>query len=101
MSIMITSEVSKEYTREEDAIQGFKSAVENGQVRLALQILADVIDGMMEMFNIVFEDSEEETKKLTPVVVEKNIKAEKFVEEKETAAKKPAIKKEEIKIEAE
>lgn len=100
MSIMITSEVSKEYMREEDAVEGFKAAVENGQVRLALQILSDVIDGMMEIFNMAFDDSEEneepkqEEAKQVPL-------EEPVAEVKETAVKKPAAKKEETKVEAE
>lgn len=101
MSIMISSSVSKDYLLTEDAVEGFKLAVENGQVRLALQVLTDVIDGMMEMFNMAFEEVEEE-KEAEVKQEEKQPTAEKaVVEEKEVAVKKPAAKKEEAKTEAE
>jgi|688.fasta_scaffold87166_3 hypothetical protein len=57
MSFQILSDISKQYLLEEDAVKGFRAAVENGQSRLALQILADVIDAFMEIFVEAFEDS--------------------------------------------
>lgn len=60
MSIMINSAVSKQYLLTEDAVEGFKLAVENGQVRLALQVLTDVIDGIMEILDAAFEEVEGE-----------------------------------------
>lgn len=64
MSFIITSEASKQYLLEEDAVKGFQMAVTNGQSRLALTILVDVINGMSEVFNIIMDDSEPESEHL-------------------------------------
>ena len=70
MSIKIVSDISKQYLLKEDAIEGFKIAVENGQTRLALQVLVDIIDGMMEIFNYAMEEvSEDDTIVEVPVAV--------------------------------
>jgi hypothetical protein len=60
MSIKIVSEISKQYLLKEDAIEGFKIAVENCQTRLALQVLVDIIDGMMEIFDYAMEEVAED-----------------------------------------
>lgn len=60
MSLMITSEISKTYLQEEDAVKGFKVAVENNQTRLALQILTEIVDAFVEGFQILLESSEKE-----------------------------------------
>lgn len=59
MSFMLTSEISKQYLLEEDAIKGFRMAVENGQSRLALQILTDIVDFFMDVISVAIEDGEE------------------------------------------
>lgn len=57
---MISSEISKAYLQEEDAVKGFRTAVENNQLRLALQILADIVDAFVEGFEAIIEVSEQE-----------------------------------------
>ena len=44
MNLIIESEESKRYLQEENAIDGFRVAVNNGQTRLALEILVNIID---------------------------------------------------------
>jgi len=60
MTLMINSEISKQYLSEENAIEGFKKAVANNQIRLALQILVEIVDAFMEGFQVLMEESEEE-----------------------------------------
>jgi len=59
MKITITSEISKQFLLEEDAVEGFRTAVGNGQVRLALQILTEVIDGLMDIINYALVEDED------------------------------------------
>ena len=51
----INSEVSKLARFGEDAIEGFNTAVENGQARLAMSILVDVINAFDEKFDDIDE----------------------------------------------
>ncbi len=90
MSFMIESEISKQYLREEDAVEGFREAVENGQVRLALQILVDIVDAFVDIFEAVTEgeDEEEVQQEVTKEVVAEKIEQEKPVEKIEPAPKK-------------
>ena len=53
---MFTSETSKQYMLEEDAVKGFEMAVVNGQSRLALSILVDVLHGMMKVLHAIVDD---------------------------------------------
>jgi hypothetical protein len=57
---MINSEISKQFLLEEDAIEGFRKAVANNQIRLALQVLVEIVDAFMEGFEVLMEESEEE-----------------------------------------
>ena len=72
MPFIITSDTSKQYLREDDAVKGFEIAVGNGQSRMALTILVDVINGMMDIFNSVEDEllEEKEESAPTPVAVE-------------------------------
>jgi hypothetical protein len=90
MSFMIESEISKQYLREEDAVEGFREAVENGQVRLALQILVDIVDAFVDIFEAVTEgeDEEEVQQEVTKEVVAEKIQQEQPVEKIEPAPKK-------------
>jgi hypothetical protein len=56
MSLMITSEISKQYLQEEDAVEGFKIAVANNQLRLALEILTEIIDAFMGGFETLMPE---------------------------------------------
>jgi len=58
---MINSEISKQFLLEEDAIEGFRKAVANNQIRLALQILVEIVDAFMEGFEVLMEEPQEET----------------------------------------
>jgi hypothetical protein len=97
MPFMITSDTSKQYLREEDAVKGFEIAVGNGQTRMALTILVDVINGMMDIFNSVEDELEEE--ETTPVAVQepklqKQIVVDEALEEEVKPVAKPVAKKE-------
>lgn len=98
---MIESEVSKQYLLEEDAVEGFRQAVNNGQVRLALQILVDIVD-VFESFISSFveeEDEEKVTEEIQHNVVESKVVEKEEAKEDSAPAydaaeeKKPATKK--------
>jgi hypothetical protein len=94
---MITSDTSKQYLREEDAVKGFEIAVGNGQTRMALTILVDVINGMMDIFNSVEDELEEE--ETTPVAVQepklqKQVVVDEPLQEEVQPVAKPIAKKE-------
>jgi hypothetical protein len=90
MGFMITSEVSKQYLLEEDAVKGFGMAVTNGQSRLALSIMVDVVNGFMEVFNAMMDEDEVDQ----PSEVEQPQKQETQVEKKIAEKKKPEVKTE-------
>jgi hypothetical protein len=75
MSFMILSDVSKQYLQEEDAVRGFRAAVENGQSRLALQILTDIVEAFMEIFQEVLTTEVEAEPEKTKPAVKKEPKA--------------------------
>lgn len=95
MSLIIESEESKRYLQEENAIDGFRVAVNNGQTRLALEVLVTIIDAFAEILSLMMEDEQEV---VTPAVieVEQNVKEVKpaEIEEAKAVAKKPASKEE-------
>jgi|APGre2960657505_1045072.scaffolds.fasta_scaffold36536_2 hypothetical protein len=104
MSIKIVSEISKQYLLREDAIEGFKIAVENGQTRLALQVLVDIIDGMMEIFDYAMEEVTEDDDIIEVPVIEIPVAVSapvqeviEVVEDKKVSPKKTTEVKEEIK----
>jgi len=105
MSIKIVSDVSKQYLLKEDAIEGFKIAVENGQTRLALQVLVDIIDGMMEIFDYAMEEIIEDDNVIdVPVAISvpvqepiKVVEAVQIIEDKKVSPKKTAEVKEDSK----
>jgi hypothetical protein len=84
---------------EEDILEVFKRAVSNGQTRLALEALVDVIDAIVE---IIIPDEEEQEE----VVAQPTIEAPKGVEikeqekpkseEKQVQPKKAAVKETKI-----
>jgi len=90
MGFMITSEVSKQYLLEEDAVKGFEMAVANGQSRLALSIMVDIVNGFMEVFHAMMDDDETDQ----PLVVDEPKKEEVQVEKKPVEKKKPEVKTE-------
>ena len=44
MKIKLTNEAHKSYARTDDACEAFKRAVGNGQARLALEMMVDIVD---------------------------------------------------------
>lgn len=98
MPFMITSDTSKQYLREEDAVKGFEIAVGNGQTRMALTILVDVINGMMDIFNSVEDELEEEEVAAAVAVEEPKLQKQVVVneplEEEVQLVVKPVAKKE-------
>ena len=54
----VNDKLTSSQNTEEDALQVFKRAVNNGQTRLALEALVDVIDAIVE---VLTDDSEEES----------------------------------------
>jgi hypothetical protein len=90
MSLIIESEESKRYLQEENAIDGFRVAVNNGQTRLALEILVNIIDTFADIFSAMMQDDDEEVVAPAVVEVEKKVEEIKPVEVQE--AKKPAAK---------
>lgn len=94
---MINSEISKQFLLEEDAIEGFRKAVANNQIRLALQILVEIVDAFMEGFEVLMEEPEEE---VAPEEVAQNKKqkidlpAEPEPKKDEKEPAKPIAKKE-------
>jgi hypothetical protein len=89
------SELSKTYLQEEDAIKGFKTAVENNQLRLAMQILSEIVDAFAEGFDIIFNSSEDDQSE-TPEVKNEPKKVEEQVEKK-VSNKKSEPKEEKLK----
>jgi hypothetical protein len=99
MPFIITSDTSKQYLREEDAVKGFEIAVGNGQSRMALTILVDVINGIMDMFNSIEDEfGEDEVIEEEPKVEEqpkvKEVAQQEVVEEEVKPVAKPTVKKE-------
>lgn len=112
MTFMIKSEVSEQYLLEEDAVEGFRQAVSNGQIRLALQILVDIVDVFEGFIASVLEDDDEEHVKEETKSIdtkEEDIKAtekdsssiDQTIVEKKTSSKKTSSKEEETKTTAE
>lgn len=93
MGIMISSDISKQYLLEEDAVEGFRTAVANGQVRLALQIMTEIVDGIMEIFNLAFSEDDENPND-NSAIEDKPVEAK---EEAPQATVEQAIKQEEVK----
>lgn len=93
MSLTIKSEISKQFLLEEDAVLGFKKAVDNNQLRLAMQVLTEIVDAFMEAFEVVLEQDDS-------VAVEEQVVVEEKVEEQKEV-KKTTTKKSETKEEKE
>lgn len=97
MSLMINSEISKQFLLEEDAIEGFKKAVANNQIRLALQVLVEIVDAFMEGFEVLMEESEEEESSLEEsTTVTEDLPKKDEVEKKESKTEE----KESVKVAA-
>lgn len=89
MGLIITSETAKQYLLTEDAVEGLNMAVQNGQVRLALQIVVELVDGIMQVLDYIVQDEEETAVAPEPIKEEPQPKEQEPPKEKaEPAAKK-------------
>lgn len=95
MSFIIESEVSEQYLREPNAIEGFREAVENGQVRLALQILVEIVDAFASIFEAAFEEDSDEQPEQT-IFEEPKTEEPKKEEPKKSVVKKTVEEKSDI-----
>jgi len=95
MSLIINSEVSKQYLLEEDAIAGFKKAVNNNQLQLAMRVLVDILDVFVEGFDILIDTEEESSIEPEEKIVEVVAVPELATEDKKNASKKTEAKTEE------
>lgn len=93
MSLMINSEISKQFLLEEDAIEGFRKAVANNQLRLALQVLVEIVDAFMEGFEVLMGEEEEEV--LAPAETQKTPVAEELPKKDETEKKESKVEEKE------
>ena len=94
MGLIINSEISKQFLLEEDAIKGFKKAVDNNQTALAMKVLTEIIDTFIKAFDLLIETKDDSA---TEEVVEAKI--EEVKEEKKPAAKKADVKEEKVQTE--
>lgn len=89
MGLIITSETAKQYLLTEDAVEGLNMAVQNGQVRLALQIVVELVDGIMQVLDYIVQDEEDTATIPEPTKEEPKQKEQDPPKEKsETTAKK-------------
>lgn len=98
MKIKLTNEAHVQYARTDDACQAFRRAITNGQSRLALEMMVDIVDfieSLSERFGQAEEPAasseedviqHEEKEEPLPASVKKTVKK---------AASKRAAKKEE------
>jgi len=93
MGLIINSEISKQFLLEEDAVKGFKKAVDNNQQQLALKVLTEIIDTFMEAFDLLIE-TEDDSATEEEVIVQPKVE-----EEKKPAAKKAEPKEEKVQTE--
>ena len=83
----IKSEIGELSRYGDDAIQAFVTAVDNGQARLGMQILVDVIEKFAEKFDEIDNIIEEKLNLITPVKTEA------------TPTPTPVIEVQEVKVE--
>jgi len=77
MMFNVNDKITSSDNTKADALLVFRKAVSNGQTRLALEALVDVIDSIVEF--LMAEPEEETTEQVVPVV---NVNAVEIKEEK-------------------
>ena len=77
MMFNVNDKITSSDNTEADALLVFRKAVSNGQTRLALEALVDVIDSIVQF--LMAEPEEESTEQVAPVV---NVNAVEIKEEK-------------------
>jgi hypothetical protein len=55
--IKLTNPAHVRYSGGDDAVRALKLAIGNGQARLALEIIPDIVDGLIEALEYVLENS--------------------------------------------
>ena len=106
LNIELTDQAMINYSGTNDAIRAFNVAVNNGQARLALQILTQVIDGLADKIEALEDPSIDEIIKtidVTPIVTEPEKKEEltvveeiKTVEPEVSETKNVEVKEEKV-----
>jgi hypothetical protein len=76
----VNDKITSSDNTEADALLVFRKAVSNGQTRLALEALVDVIDSIVEF--LTSEPEEETTEEVVPVTPAINVNAVEIKEEK-------------------
>jgi hypothetical protein len=90
--MIIESEVAKSSRYGEDALEAFYTSVDNGQARLAMSILVDIISAFADKIEALENSIEKEVK---PPVQEKAVVTE-VVEEQEEVKPAPKQKAKEV-----
>ncbi len=80
MMFNVNDKITSSDNTEADALLVFRKAVSNGQTRLALEALVDVIDSIVEF--LTSEPEEETTEEVVPVTPAINVNAVEIKEEK-------------------
>jgi len=106
LNIELTDQAMINYSGTNDAIRAFNVAVNNGQARLALQILTQVIDGLADKIEALEDPSIDEIIKpldVTPSITEPEKKEEvtvveeiKTVEPEVSETKNAEVKEEKV-----
>ena len=95
MGIIISSDVAKQYLLTDDAVEGFNTAVQNGQIRLALQILVELVDGIMQVLDFITQDEDELDESAENIKAPEPVIETKVEEVKAEPAPKKTVSKEE------
>jgi len=89
--MIIPSETAKSSRYGEDAIEAFYTAVDNGQARLAMSILVDIIEAFAEKIEALEEAAAAPVAEVKPPVKEE-VKVEEQIEEEVKPAPKAKAK---------
>lgn len=96
----IESEVARQSRYGDDAIEAFNTAVDNGQARLAMSILVDIVNAFAEKFDELLEErvSNEQEQE----VLKEEVPKKEEVKQKNTATKdeSKSVAKEDSALEA-
>lgn len=69
--IILKNEQVSQFLRTDDAIKALQTSVDNGQIRLALQILVEIVNDLNSNINVIEEKSED---KIKPTKVIQDVK---------------------------
>lgn len=96
----IESEVARQSRYGDDAIEAFNTAVDNGQARLAMSILVDIVNAFAEKFDELLE--EKVSNEQEQEIVKEEVPKKEEVKQKNTATKdeSKSVAKEDSALEA-